>query len=541
MPNIGRNLFGRLVRPLRRRFRLREFCALIAVTVFLMLFVSTRQQDDSSGPPVFQPRVARFIPEPTDAATLDRLQPFVQQSSPLSPLLETMDAVELTADTRATSAVDLTTCAGDNGKPWKSTAERPPENINETFVWQKVSPPSDVMVFSAFLDRRWRPVPIVLIIGLSAEYTGGQHRWFCRIWYLGSDEPEVMPSATRYVAESHGRRYAVSFDVCSIRNDTSIPYAVSLISDPCDQSTHNLLKVLSSPPLTNVDQHPPKVNYTVCVTPFNFNYNNYHQLTEMIEVSRLFGAQHFIFYNYSTGVHVKSYLDSYVRQRLVTVVQWPLPVNVEVWPPDRHITPDVHYFAQLAALNDCLYRSLQRSSTFVVYEDLDEILVPRLDSTWTAMLNTASSSWTPNRSRTRSFLGAYLVRNTFFRTDWPSDEGVPKSAIDHHVLTLLKTQREAKIFEYGQRSKFVAWTKAVIMVGVHQPLEMMPWASTAYVDEKTALLHHYRLWIDDPNHPPAIVVDQHMRRFTDEILRLIVAVHRIVSNQLEDEQRQRHV
>jgi len=47
------------------------------------------------------------------------------------------------------------------------------------------------------------------------------------------------------------------------------------------------------------------VNYTVCVTPLNFRYNNYQQLVETIEVNRMLGAAHFVFYNYSTGPFVQ--------------------------------------------------------------------------------------------------------------------------------------------------------------------------------------------------------------------------------------------
>jgi hypothetical protein len=35
---------------------------------------------------------------------------------------------------------------------------------------------------------------------------------------------------------------------------------------------------------------------------------------------------------------------------------------VDVWPHDPNITPEVHYFAQVAALNDCLYRCIKRRS-----------------------------------------------------------------------------------------------------------------------------------------------------------------------------------
>ena len=51
------------------------------------------------------------------------------------------------------------------------------------------------------------------------------------------------------------------------------PYALTVLTDPCDASTSNLLAVTR--PV--VPGH--RVNYTVCVTPLNFRYNNYQPVS----------------------------------------------------------------------------------------------------------------------------------------------------------------------------------------------------------------------------------------------------------------------
>jgi len=94
----------------------------------------------------------------------------------------------------------------------------------------------------------------------------------------------------------------------------------------------------------------------------------------MLKVHRLFGADRFVFYNYSTGSHVTAHLRRYAGDGVVSaVVPWRVPVAVDVWPPDPKEEPEIHYFAQLAALNDCLYRTMFRAR-FVVLADLDEVL-----------------------------------------------------------------------------------------------------------------------------------------------------------------------
>jgi len=90
----------------------------------------------------------------------------------------------------------------------------------------------------------------------------------------------------------------------------------------------------------------------------------------------------------------------------------------------------VHYFAQLAALNDCLYRATHNGARFVVLADLDEALVPRRRPRWRPMLEDATARWRRRfvglggRTADHVFPGAYLVRNVFFRTNWPDDDSV---------------------------------------------------------------------------------------------------------------------
>ena len=310
--------------------------------------------------------------------------------------------------------------------------------------------------------------------------------------------------------------YAVFIGSCPGRvGNSTAPYAVTLLRNLCDATTPNVLQVRRPP--TSPPPGAAGVNFTVCVTPLNFRFNNYQQLVETVEVNRLFGAGHFVFYNYSTGPFVRTFLDAYSRDGLVTVVPWPLPLTVDAWPP-VDVAPDIHYFGQLAALNDCLYRCLGRSK-LLVFTDLDEILVPRAHNDWISMLDAVSSGYRPGPSG--PFPGAYLVRSSFFRTDWPSDEEVPRTAVDRHLVTLTKTQRETKIYRWSDRSKLVVWTKAVQVVGVHDVLKLMTGVEKVLVDHPTALVHHYRLWFDEKRNPP--LVDRSMHRFTDQVVRRVKA------------------
>jgi len=89
-------------------------------------------------------------------------------------------------------------------------------------------------------------------------------------------------------------------------------------------------------------------------------------------VNRIFGADKLVFYNYSSGPQVTTYLKHMQREGLLNVMPWPLPMPVDVWPPVPGHIPQVHYFAQLAALNDCLYRYMS-TARHIVFTDLDEV------------------------------------------------------------------------------------------------------------------------------------------------------------------------
>ena len=304
---------------------------------------------------------------------------------------------------------------------------------------------------------------------------------------------------------------------------SSVPYAVSLVKEKC-QLPNNVMKVVNN----EIDMKPDQ-DFTVCVTPFNFQFNNANQLTEFIEANRMFGAQKFVFYNHSTGRDVDRYLGMYANTGLVEIVPWRVPVAVDVWPPDPKEEPEIHYFAQLASLNDCLYRNMFRSR-FIIFCDLDEIVVPRSANSWLTMLNNITADWqrafTLNNKKV--FPGAYLIQNVFFYTDWPDDdESSVKNAHDLSLVTLLKTKRQEKPYSWYIRSKYIVWSRMTSMISVHSVLDFIDDSQVMHVmvSEKHALLHHYRHSLDSQSLNIKATVDRRMHHFHAEIVSRTAAVH----------------
>lgn len=92
---------------------------------------------------------------------------------------------------------------------------------------------------------------------------------------------------------------------------------------------------------------------------------------------RLLGVNRVVIYNTSCGPDLDRLLQSYSQEGFVEIVSWPI---------DKYMNPsrgwlfsqyggDIHYFGQLTTLNECIYRSMERSR-YVLLNDIDEIIMP---------------------------------------------------------------------------------------------------------------------------------------------------------------------
>lgn len=220
--------------------------------------------------------------------------------------------------------------------------------------------------------------------------------------------------------------------------------------------------------------------FAVCVTPFNLEYERPRRLLEMIEMNRLLGAQHIYFYNYTLGRRSARLVAEYASGRFalraesapfgVTLVQWPVPVQVHVWPPRAGHVEEVHYFAQASMLHDCLLRATRRFE-YLVYSDLDEFVVPRAEERQLRTWDDLYERYFPQTPA-----AFYFVRNTFYKLEFSSDPRISLNASIRalDVELLLKTKREHTIFAPYVRSKYVLYTDAVDLLGTHTMYSSSP-------------------------------------------------------------------
>ncbi|XP_067651805.1 beta-1,4-galactosyltransferase galt-1-like [Haliotis asinina] len=375
---------------------------------------------------------------------------------------------------------------------------RRPTDIKDTQVWQEVGQGHVLYVFSAFYDDAGTS-PIVRVLGLSVFNRHGP--LLCQLWFKDSKHVELyeIQAHVEMLLEGHKRKYRAVYIKCGIPKNRR-PYAVSIVTKSCKQPL-NLLKVMYSKNTTT--------NFTVCVTPLNFKYSRAFELVEMVEFNKLMGAQKLVFYNYSTGTNVDAVLRHYVAEGSIEVVQWHLPVRVNTWPPSEIV--EVHYFAQIAALNDCLYRHLH-SSKYIVFTDLDEFIIPKVGRTWSSLIQ--------KRLSINPKTGAFIIRCIFFRKEWPAyskNFSGRSEAVKYKSIVLLNVLRESSDLEFFTRSKLIIIPTRVETVGVHQIWKYRLGYEHDKVPKTDALLHHYRDF-EKPEDKKERITDIYVHRFKDKLL-----------------------
>lgn len=191
----------------------------------------------------------------------------------------------------------------------------------------------------------------------------------------------------------------------------------------------------------------------VCVKPFHNKMDKAIWLTEFIEMYRIQGAEHFIFYNHTVGPNVQKVLNFYQKQNILTILNWNLPLISK---------KQIRTEAIFSAINDC---NLRASGYFeyLAIVDLDEYILPSNETNLVTYLD--------KKNRDDKKYATFQFQNVFhylywenttesMKEDWPSEE-LP------YLLTQTKLRRTKNPHKHGVRSKYVTRPEKVKTVGNH--------------------------------------------------------------------------
>lgn len=118
--------------------------------------------------------------------------------------------------------------------------------------------------------------------------------------------------------------------------------------------------------------------FGVCVKPM-YNYTNIDMLRNFITVNTALGAEHFYFYIFNASLEVISLLQK--LQERVTLYRWPLD----------YLVGKVHAYGQKTHNIHCLY-SHKAVSRYLLFADIDELLVPTGSKTWSQMMSAVNEA-----------------------------------------------------------------------------------------------------------------------------------------------------
>ncbi|KAK2826455.1 hypothetical protein Q5P01_020669 [Channa striata] len=192
------------------------------------------------------------------------------------------------------------------------------------------------------------------------------------------------------------------------------------------------------------------------------------QFAQTLEVYRLLGVNRVVIYNTSCGPDLERLLQSYSQEGFVELVPWPI---------DRYLNPspgwlfsqhggDVHYFGQLTTLNECIYRSMDRSR-YVLLNDIDEIIMPYQHRDLKGLMDMLQQKH-PNT-------GVFLIENHIFpkkpleenkKGPLPQWKGVPGYNILEHIY------REEPDRNIYHPHKMIVQPRFVEQTSVHDVLKM---------------------------------------------------------------------
>ncbi|KAL6105480.1 ralgps1 [Pungitius sinensis] len=364
------------------------------------------------------------------------------------------------------------------------------------------------LLVSAYMDQRVNGFDVRIIGIFKRDSIQKLHCVFCCAGQLSSKTPGTILQHT----DNFGFPYVTTDVMCQIPQNCSATH-VSLLTEPGEvQLVDQPWLPVRNKKTNGKEKEKLQFNFTVCISNLFGDYNNVLQFAQTLEMYRLLGVDRVVIYNTSCGPDLNRLLQIYSQEGFVEMVPWPI---------DQHLNPsrgwlfslsggDVHYFGQLTTLNECIYRSMDRSR-YVLLNDIDEIIMPYKHNTLTSLMDVLQQQH-PNN-------GVFLIENHTFpkkpfnESKWgplPRWRGVPGFNI------LDRIYREEPDRTIYHPHKMIVQPRMVQQTSVHEVLQMI--GQMFKVPPDVCRFIHSP--ISTPTERPLeqLHVDTRLRDFTEELL-----------------------
>ncbi|XP_014908229.1 uncharacterized protein LOC106959897 isoform X1 [Poecilia latipinna] len=338
---------------------------------------------------------------------------------------------------------------------------------------------SKTLLVSAFLEHRTKPRKVLVIaIMFRKEKVSLQCSLRCR------EQLHVSRASVDIHWDHFGFPYGTADVSCPLPPACQAPTHVAVTSAAI-RNPDEFLEVQN--------QKAPNVfpyNFTSCFSTM-YNYTNILQLVQTVEMLQLLGVNRIVIYKTNCSNETQRVLDYYTDKGLVEVIPWSLSKYLNV---SRRAKPDqdpgdIHYFGQIPALNDCLYRSMYRSR-YVALHDPDELILPQTVDSWLKLLEQLERKFGAER--------CYMFQNNWVPSEFFLTPPAPKTLPQQNqwqnvsginILAHLYSEPIKPPFGY-RNFKTIVNPRGMFAVTVHGVLRAK--RVCVWVDRKLARMYHIK-------------------------------------------------
>ncbi|XP_066941202.1 uncharacterized protein [Macrobrachium rosenbergii] len=352
-------------------------------------------------------------------------------------------------------------------------------------------------LFGAYFDNRTlaKEVPAVRIIGQIAKIDVNTSL-FCQLWFEEDKEPAFAPVFEhRYLWRAgmgvyqNGVMQPYMFS-CQVPHGyrRMVPQAVSVVEKPCDMAKTNLKVNNILPPSGQ------KEGFAVCVKGMSYPFTDYSvRLIEWLELLFILGADKVFFYDYDMHPNISKVLSYYEEQGLVEVTKLPLSgrrpnayglLNMYL----RFIGKVPKEHEETVPYNDCFMKNINRYK-FIGALDTDEVIMPKIASSWETMMNIAVAKALVTSKKSPS---SYVIRHVYFLDDMGHSSGTVKN-VPPYMHMLRHVHRSGNYNPPLDYVKSFFDTERVLSIHNHFPLDCLGGGCVPYfVNTSDGQLQHYR-------------------------------------------------
>ncbi|XP_029923323.1 uncharacterized protein LOC115370440 [Myripristis murdjan] len=338
-------------------------------------------------------------------------------------------------------------------------------------------------------------------------------------------------STSLHISEGHVNIHRDHFDfqygtadiMCPVPSGCKTPSDVTVTSaaeDP-DVDPPVFLAVLNQ---RTSDSFPH--SFTVCISTM-FDFTNVLQLVQSMEMLQLLGVSRVVIYKTSCDADTQRLLDYYTDKGFIEVIPWSMSKHLNVsksWRPEKD-PGDLHYYGQIPALNDCVYRYMYQSR-YVAMHDVDELILPQSVDRWNDLMPLLEQKYGADK--------CYMFENYIFP---PTFKLPPPVSETHHYLQdkenptwqgisgvniLDHLYHEPNTRVVRDNFKIIVNPRAVIETSVHGLLNS--YESCLWVDNSLARMYHTRAPMKTGLTPDELIYDGRLLGYSARLIQAVNAV-----------------